>query len=309
MEKLSLVSLLPRLTMFVLTCMVAFQLQAQNERISIQGTLKNATGASVADGTYDVTFKLYNVTTGGTALWQENAMVEVIGGIYSHYLGSVTPLNPSNFSTTLYLGVQIGSYELVPRTELAYSPYAMSVAFAQKVVCSGAVGDVKYSILDPTQFAAVNGPCWVPMDGRALAVTDQLRIVSGLTSVPDGGGLFLRGQEFSGSPNNDPDRTSGSTIAQIQNDEIRSHNHTTGSDGGHAHDVPYDSGGGGNGYFGSMLWFTNVDDGGTFHTGFAEANGAGRTSSNGSHTHSISSTGGNETRPKNLNMWVYIRIN
>lgn len=285
-------------------------LHAQNPKISIQGTLKNASGASVVDGTYNVTFKLYSVETGGTALWQEAAMVEVIGGIYSHYLGSVTPLNAANFANTLYLGVQVGSYELVPRSELAYSPYAFSVSSAQKVVCSGAVGDVKYSILNPTQFALENGDCWVPMKGQALATTDKLRQITGMTALPDAGGLFLRSQEFSGGADNDPNRDSNTAIATVQADGNKSHSHTLSGDGSHSHQIPYDSGGGGINYFGGpMLWFTNVSDQGVFHTPFAEAQGMAQTTYSGAHSHSIGSDGGSETRPKNLNLWIYIRIN
>jgi hypothetical protein len=284
--------------------------QAQTPKISIQGTLKTADGASVGDGTYNVTFRLYNELAGvNPPVWFEEAMVEVIGGIYSHYLGSVIALNPANFANTLYLGVKVGNYELTPRTELAYSPYSFSVAVAQKVVCSGAVGDVKHSILNPTQFAAVNGACWVPMDGRSIAGS-ELATITGLTNVPDAGGLFIRSQEFSGGANQDPDRTSSSTIATYQDQAYLSHNHSASSNGSHTHGVLYDSGGGGIGTFGGpMLWFTEVKDQGTFHTGFAEANGRAQTESEGSHSHTIGANGGTETRPKNLNLWVYIRIN
>jgi len=296
----------------LLTCTVFETLQAQavNPKISIQGTLKSASGSSVADGAYDVTFKLYTMQTGGTAVWEEDASVEVIGGIYSHYLGTNTPLDPSDFATPLFLGVKVGSYELIPRTELAYSPYAFSVNSAQTVVCSGAVGDVKYSILNPTQFAAVNGACWVPMDGRALVATDKLKLAApALTNVPDGSGLFLRSQEFSGGADNDPNRTTATTIATVQQDDLESHNHTMNSAGNHNHAVPYDSGGGGFGAHNPMLWFSNVIDQGVFHTNGALANGQAETEFAGSHTHSINNTGSSETRPKNLNLWVYIRIN
>ncbi len=283
-------------------------LTAQNEKVSIQGTLKNANGTSVDDGTYSVTFKLYNDETAGNTVWTELATVEVAGGIYSHNLGSVTPLPPSIFAQTLYLGVRIGTYELTPRTELTYAPYALSVGFAQKVVCSGAVGDVKYSILNPTQFAAENGTCWVPMDGRALAATDKLRTITGLTALPNGGGMFLRSQEFSNSANNDPGRTSASAIAQSQSFEIQGHNHTgtTNNDGAHSHtdnEASFTTAAqstavsvtlGGNGWsWNNDGGEANVRPGGSDHT----------------HAFTTNSTGGTETRPINLNFWIYIRIN
>ncbi len=269
-------------------------------KISIQGTLKDSKGAAVPDGSQTVTFKLYNVTTAGTSLWSETADVIVTGGIYSHYLGSVTPLNTSIFSNTLYLGVNIGSLELSPRIELTYAPYAFAV---QEVVCAGAVGDIKYSILNPTQFAAANGACWVPMDGRSITGT-RLNSITGQPNVPNGGGLFIRAQDFSNS-DQDPERNSGSAIASYQEQSFLSHTHGMSTDGSHTHTgrVPED------GYsrqseivaagFGAVV----ADDSGTHgHNQFTTDHG-------GSHTHAIYSAGGNETRPKNLNFWIYIRVN
>jgi hypothetical protein len=282
--------------LIALTCTAFETLQAQavNPKISIQGTLKSASGSSVADGAYDVTFKLYTVQTGGTAVWEEDASVEVIGGIYSHYLGTITPLDPSDFATPLFLGVKVGSYELIPRTELAYSPYAFSVNSAQTVVCSGAVGDVKYSILDPAQFAAVNGSCWVPMDGRALAATDKLKLAApALTNVPDGSGLFIRAQEFSNGADNDPVRNSSSAIGTLQADEFKSHTHDMNDAGNHRHPM------GTRGFEGNGLKGADgSNDDQDAYTQFA-----------GEHKHTILATGGLETRPKNINLWVYIRIN
>ncbi len=291
-----------RSSLFLLLLMVAFahQAQAQTPKISIQGTLKTADGATVGDGTYMVTFRLYNAINApeGSHLWQEAAMVEVTGGIYSHYLGSVTALVASDFAVTLYLGVKVGIYELTPRTELSYSPYSFAV---YSTVCSGALGDIKHSILNPAQFASVNGACWVPMDGRALAATDQLRIKTGMTSLPDGGGLFIRSQEFSGGADNDPSRTSGTAIATLQGEAVQAHGHNV-TDPGHTH-----------GYSDTRQ---NGDDGAKCGCAGQSAPASASTISDSETTASritgitIPSTGnGPETRPKNLNFWVYIRIN
>jgi len=286
----------PIFVVFALSCAFTVQLNAQAPKISIQGTLKTADGTTVGDGTYNVTFRLYNVEVGGAPLWFEDATVDVIGGIYSHYLGSVTALNAANFATTLYLGVKVGSYELTPRTELSYSPYSFTVYTA---VCSGAVGDIKHSILNPTQFAAVNGACWVPMDGRALATTDQLRVITGMVNVPDGGGLFIRSQEFSGGADNDPSRSSGSAIATLQGEAVQSHAHGV-NDPGHSHsfnDTYRQTGG----------TSYNIAGGERFSSDSLTSQGD-NTNSSGTGV-SIQNAGGPETRPKNLNFWVYIRIN
>ncbi|MBL7774884.1 MAG: hypothetical protein JNK89_02730 [Saprospiraceae bacterium] len=298
MKNLPLSCFFPFSLVLVFACACTVQLHAQNPKISIQGTLKTASGASVSDGPQTVTFRLYNVATGGTHLWEEVATVDVVGGIYSHYLGSITALNAADFATTLWLGVRIGSYELTPRSELSYSPYAFSV---YTTVCSGAVGDVKYSILNPTQFAQANGDCWVPMDGRALAATDQLRAQFGFTNVPDAGGLFMRAQEFSGSPDRDPSRTSASPIGTFQDQAVQTHGHNV-SDPGHTHGYTDTRQ---NGNAGDKCGCA----GQSAPASTATADDAKTTNSSGTGI-SIPSTGnGPETRPKNINLWAYIRIN
>lgn len=228
-------------------------------------------------------------------------MVEVVGGIYSHYLGSVVPLEGSDFGSTLYLGVRIGSFELTPRTELTYAPYTFGANVAQKVVCSGAVGDVKYSILEPEKFAEVNGDCWVPMDGRPLAQGDVLRQLTGMASLPNGGGLFVRAQDFANS-DNDPDRNSNSPIAVVQNDDLKPHSHEMSSAGDHSHqysrEINFVNA---NLAPGPAAIYPNVN--------LSSGDVTDNTSAAGAHTHTINNNSGTETRPKNLNLWVYIRIN
>jgi hypothetical protein len=280
--------------------------QTAGPKISMQGTLTDAAGQSVADGKYTITFRLYTEPAGGTRIWQETSEVTVDNAIYSHYLGSVVELNPAIFVNKLYLGLQLGnSDEITPRTELTYVPYAFAVNTANTVVCSGAVGDVKYSILDPVKFAAENGSCWVPMNGAALPSGCALRQLTGMTSLPDAGGLFIRGQEFTGGQDNDPDRSPTSDIATVQGDAFKSHTHTVANSGYHTHNyLEYQVSGG------------NVG----FPTAFISSNAAvgndqlkftfsDKVLPEGNHTHGMSSTGGAETRVSNLNFWIYIRIN
>lgn len=295
----------------------------QTKKISLQGFLKDANGKAVADGQQSITFKLYTVSTGGTAEWTDTQTINVFGGVYSTHLGSTTnPLDNLNWgAATYFVGVTVQGTELTPRTELTFAPYSLGSPKAQEVVCSGAVGDIKHSILNPTQFAAVNGNCWVPMDGRALATTDKLRQITGMTTLPNGGGLFIRSQEFPNSTNFDDDRTSSSPIASFQGESLKSHDHYsslsvsggTTSNGSHSHrqNVPGRSEEGGFiGNGNSFVSFSATDRTTQFYPNIY-------TDSVGDHSHSISgnatgntnSTGGTETRPDNLNFWVYIRIN
>ncbi len=277
------------------TCAQTLQAQV-SPRVSIQGTLKDANGAAAIDSTYNITFRLYHQATGGSILWTETASVEVTGGIYSHYLGSVVPLNTSDFTSTLYLGVVVGTIELAPRTELTYAPYAFAVFDSE---CSGALGDIKHSMLNPTQFAAENGDCWVPMDGRSIAGS-TLSTLMGINNVPDGGGLFLRAQEFSGGADYDPNRTSSSPIAVFQDQSFTSHNHSI-SDPSHGHSF-------------DDKW-RKISDNNYPVAGSLTLSSSGTyvsvmNSTNNAQTGiSLNSAGGSETRPKNINAWIYIRIN
>ena len=280
--------------------------QTGNPKINTQGILRDITGKTVDDGQYSITFKLYTVKMGGTSIWQETADVDVSGGIYSHQLGSVTQLNPFDFSTTLYLGVKLNNFELTPRTELTYAPYTFTVSRALKVVCTGAVGDVKYSILNPTEFATVNGDCWVPMDGRVLDPGSELAQTISMANLPDGGGVAIRSQEFSGGQNNDPERTSASPIATLQGAEIAAHTHTMQTGGGHTHNYRRYAGAGGNYPAQAAL----LENSGAINNDQVSLVLFDRALPAGAHTHTLSSnTGADETRQKNLNFWVYIRIN
>lgn len=118
--------LLYSIVFFSLACTV--QLHAQlDPTLSIQGILKKSNGVAVDDGIYSVTFKLYTVAVGGTAVWNETqSAVEVSTGIYSVTLGTVNPLNVP-FNQPYYLGVTFGSSELAPRVLLTAAPYALSL--------------------------------------------------------------------------------------------------------------------------------------------------------------------------------------
>ena len=98
-------------------------------KVSVQGTLKTSIGTAVDNGSYSLKFRLYSVATGGSHMWEEIADVNIVGGVYSHLLGSINALDPANFGGTLFLGVTPGAgAELSPRTEMTYAPYALSVA-------------------------------------------------------------------------------------------------------------------------------------------------------------------------------------
>lgn len=128
------------LTLVAILSMAGFA--SAQATLSVQGTIQKSTGAAVDDGDYTLIFKLYTTETGGTPVWSETqSTVNIIGGVYSVTLGSVTPLTPA-FDQTYYLGVTVSSgAELTPRARLTSSPYALSLIGQDNIFPStGAVG-------------------------------------------------------------------------------------------------------------------------------------------------------------------------
>ncbi|MEA3409801.1 MAG: hypothetical protein U9Q95_05585, partial [Candidatus Eisenbacteria bacterium] len=58
------------LVLVVLLCAGALQAAAP-QTMSYQGVIRDDAGDPVPDGTYDVTFRIYDVSSGGAPLWTE----------------------------------------------------------------------------------------------------------------------------------------------------------------------------------------------------------------------------------------------
>ena len=114
---------------YLLICLIALVglLQAQiPETLSYQGTLLNKSGQPVANGDYAMTFRIYEDSSGGTAIWEESQSISVADGIFSAVLGSSKPLNIS-FEHPYWLGVTIaGEPEMQMRIELTSSAYSLN---------------------------------------------------------------------------------------------------------------------------------------------------------------------------------------
>jgi len=101
-------------------------------RLSYQGLLTDSNGSGI-DTDINLTFKLYNTLSGGSALWTEaQSGVHVTNGLFQVYLGKITPLPGDLFNgQALFLGVTVNSdSEMTPRTELSSAPYAFAANFA-----------------------------------------------------------------------------------------------------------------------------------------------------------------------------------
>lgn len=251
--------------------------------ISYQGILTDANGAPLT-GNYDITVKIYDVESGGTALWTEtHSGVAVSKGVFSVMLGSATAFPASlDFSVPYWLGVSINAgSELMPRTQFA----SVGTAFMAKKVIELPAGMI-------SAFAMPTAPTgWLACNGQAIsrqtyadlfaAIGTMYGAGDGATTfnIPDYRGYFLRGWDNNRGIDPDSlnrtdrgDGTGGDAVGTLQADEFKSHNHR--------HDVY------------------------NLSAGLSGSPKMGYNSSSPSYTNA---SGGNETRPKNINVLYCIK--
>lgn len=107
--------------------------------LSYQGLLKDAGGVVIPNGTYNLTFKIYNQSSGGAALWTEAQSLPVTDGVFSAVLGSVTPLTLP-FDAQYWITLRVGADPELPRVALTSAPYALRAGVAEALV--GGSGDI-----------------------------------------------------------------------------------------------------------------------------------------------------------------------
>jgi hypothetical protein len=92
--------------------------------VNYQGQLTDSSGNAVSDGSYGVTFRIYTVSTAGSAIWTEAQTVTVSKGLFNAILGSTTgpglsTLTPAQINGDLWLGITVGAdAEMTPRQQL-----------------------------------------------------------------------------------------------------------------------------------------------------------------------------------------------
>ncbi|MBI4547124.1 MAG: tail fiber domain-containing protein [Ignavibacteriae bacterium] len=107
----------------------AIELHAQIPRtLSYQGVLTDTAGNPRPDGSYQFTFRLYDVSTGGTAKWTEQKTLSVAGGLFYTTLGDQVAIPDTiRFDRAYWLGIQVvAEPELSPRDPLTSVGYSFS---------------------------------------------------------------------------------------------------------------------------------------------------------------------------------------
>jgi len=145
--------------------------------ISYQGRLTDSAGEPLS-GTYDMTFRLYNDSIGGTELDTDTHSVEATDGLFNTDID----FDQSYFDgRELWFGITVGGEEMSPRQEFKPVPYALSLRPGAKIISSGY----------PALHAESTHPSGRGIRGYATADSGTNFGVVGASKSPDGyGGYF-----------------------------------------------------------------------------------------------------------------------
>ncbi|UCH10336.1 MAG: hypothetical protein JSU61_00115, partial [Fidelibacterota bacterium] len=90
--------------------------------MSYQGVLNDASGNPVANGSYSITFTVYDSL--GSSQWSKNLSVQVTGGLFSVILGKTSPL-PDPFPEKAELGINVEGTDMGTQA-LTATPYSLA---------------------------------------------------------------------------------------------------------------------------------------------------------------------------------------
>lgn len=198
--------------------------------ISYQGKVTDASGVPVPDNTYSMRFRIYNVATGGSSLWDSGTRsIAVAGGVFSVLLGeSPQPALDLAFDEDYWMLVTFSGVDQTPRQRLASTGYAYMASglvpgtqvngtinggAMLKAQNQGTTGWVYGGVFDAagtsTTAAGVLGRnfhtagtdnyggffiSWSPsgagVKGQAVATTGSCYGVLGMTDSPSGRGVY-----------------------------------------------------------------------------------------------------------------------
>ncbi|MCK9614262.1 MAG: hypothetical protein M0R48_02015 [Candidatus Omnitrophica bacterium] len=130
--------LFPILVSLVLVCVllpVHCTMAEVPHLINYQGRLTD-TGGVPLNGSYNLTFRIYDAETAGNLLWEETQTGVIINkGIFAVLLGSVANLNVA-FDKPYFLEIKVGNEVMTPRQKMASAGYAIRADSAEKIKAS-----------------------------------------------------------------------------------------------------------------------------------------------------------------------------
>ena len=180
--------MLSRSALLALALLAAAPALAQAPRlIPYQGVLTDG-GAPVTSAT-NVTFSLFDVASGGAALWTETQSVTPdANGVFAVQLGSVSDLDDLSFGDPLWLEVSVGGAALGPRTALGAVPYALAM-YGVRVTPPTSTGDAPSIVAGHPSNSASGRGAVVAGGGFDSGSSVWPNTASGLYATVSGGRL------------------------------------------------------------------------------------------------------------------------
>jgi hypothetical protein len=156
----------------------------------------------------------------------------------------------------------------------------------------GVVGEVRFSILGPAKFRQLYGQGWDLLAGQSVNGTDKLCTAGGFcTALPDARGVFIRGVNGARDANSGDPEGATRQVGSYQADVFKAHNHALN------HEIfvatPWDG----------LGWGTVRGD----HPLYNRGRPAGDNNPLWLATQVVGDT--NETRPRNIALYVYVKVN
>jgi hypothetical protein len=112
--------------------------------LTYQGILKTISGDPVPDGSYNVTFRIYDASVGGSSLWSSGVISVVTGGgFFAKELGPI----PLPFDEPYYLSIQVASDpEMTPRQKVTMTAYSAVCDTANYALASAGGGGGNWTL-------------------------------------------------------------------------------------------------------------------------------------------------------------------
>ena len=124
--------------LIILVSLAGLSLAGIPKLINYQGMLTDNSGTPL-NGSYNLTFKIWTDTTGGSSLWTETQNgIQVLNGLFNVILGKQTALNLP-FDQQYWLEVIVDA-ETMPRIRFTSVGYAYRAMVADSAVKAGATG-------------------------------------------------------------------------------------------------------------------------------------------------------------------------
>lgn len=99
-----------------------------NTLFSYQGQLMDTSGNPINNAAMPMTFKLYNVLSGGTVCWSENQSVSIQNGQFNVLIGQITAISASCLTGDIYLEIVVSGETLTPRELLTSTAHAVEAS-------------------------------------------------------------------------------------------------------------------------------------------------------------------------------------